>query len=104
MSDNVRLPSLSTFPRLLMHHAQVRPNHPATREKDMGIWQTWTWLQVAEEVRAMASGLAELGFKRGDNLATFAVNRQTGALQFTGQYTSVGNPSIVVFVDLAKAA
>ena len=61
MSDNVRLPSLSTFPRLLMHHAQVRPNHPATREKDMGIWQTWTWLQVAEEVRAMASGLAELG-------------------------------------------
>ena len=75
MSDNVRLPSLSTFPRLLMHHAQVRPNHPATREKDMGIWQTWTWSQVAEEVRAMASGLAELGFKRGDNLAIIGDNR-----------------------------
>ena len=75
MSDNVRLPSLSTFPRLLMHHAQVRPNHPATREKDMGIWQTWTWSQVAEEVRAMACGLAELGFKRGDNLAIIGDNR-----------------------------
>jgi long-chain acyl-CoA synthetase len=75
MSDDVRLPSLSTFPRLLMHHAQVRPNHPATREKDMGIWQTWTWSQVAEEVRAMASGLAELGFKRGDNLAIIGDNR-----------------------------
>ncbi|MEZ5614975.1 MAG: AMP-binding protein [Rhodocyclaceae bacterium] len=75
MSDQVRQPSLSTFPRLLMHHAQVRPNHPATREKDMGIWQTWTWPQVAEEVRAMASGLAELGFKRGDNLAIIGDNR-----------------------------
>ena len=75
MSDDVRLQSLSTFPRLLMHHAQARPNHPATREKDMGIWQTWTWSQVAEEVRAMASGLAELGFKRGDNLAIIGDNR-----------------------------
>ena len=75
MSDQVRLSSLSTFPRLLMHHAQARPNHPATREKDMGIWQTWTWSQVAEEVRAMASGLAELGFKRGDNLAIIGDNR-----------------------------
>jgi long-chain acyl-CoA synthetase len=75
MSDNVRQPSLSTFPRLLMHHAKVRPNHPATREKYLGIWQTWNWSQVAEEVRAMACGLAELGFKRGDNLAIIGDNR-----------------------------
>ncbi|NUQ86614.1 MAG: hypothetical protein HUU11_18095, partial [Anaerolineales bacterium] len=39
----------------------MHPNHLATREKDLGIWQTWTWSQVAEEVRAMACGLAELG-------------------------------------------
>ncbi len=75
MSDDVRRQSLSTFPRLLMHHARVRPNHPATREKDMGIWQTWTWSQVAEEVRALACGLAELGFKRGDSLAIIGDNR-----------------------------
>ncbi|MBZ0131516.1 MAG: AMP-binding protein [Rhodocyclaceae bacterium] len=75
MSDTVRLPSLSTFPRLLMNHAQTRPSHPATREKDMGIWQAWTWSQVADEVRAIASGLAELGFKRGDNLAIIGDNR-----------------------------
>lgn len=41
--------------------------------------------------------------QRGDNVATFKVNRQTGALNFTGQYTPVGNPSIIVFLDLAKA-
>jgi long-chain acyl-CoA synthetase len=67
--------SLDTFPRLLLNHALVRGNQPATREKDQGIWQTWTWADVAQEVRAMACGLAELGFKRGDNLAIIGDNR-----------------------------
>lgn len=40
--------------------------------------------------------------QRADNLATFQVNRQTGSLKFTGHYTPVGNPSIIVFLDLAK--
>jgi 6-phosphogluconolactonase len=40
--------------------------------------------------------------QRGDNLALFRVDRQTGGLAFTGQYTPVGNPSIIVFLDLAQ--
>ena len=40
--------------------------------------------------------------QRGDNIAVFQVSPQTGALKFTGHYASVGNPSIVVFLDLAK--
>jgi 6-phosphogluconolactonase (cycloisomerase 2 family) len=40
--------------------------------------------------------------QRGDNLTTFKVDRQTGRLTFTGKYTPVGNPSCVVFVELAK--
>ena len=69
------LDGLHTFPRLLFHHAQVRPNAPAMREKHLGIWQTWTWSDVAERVRALACGLAALGFKRGDNLAIIGDNR-----------------------------
>ncbi len=67
--------SADTFPRLLLHQAAVRANRPAMREKDLGIWQTWTWGQVRDEVRALACGLAELGFKRGDNLAIIGDNR-----------------------------
>src|SRR5574343_654598 len=67
--------SLDTFPRLLMHHAQQRPTRPAMREKEYGIWQTYTWAEVADKVRAIASGLAELGFKRGDRLAVVGDNR-----------------------------
>ena len=64
-----------TFPRLLLDHAQVRGDRPAVREKDLGIWQTWTWRQVADEVRALACGLAAQGFRRGMHLAIIGDNR-----------------------------
>src|SRR5581483_5607211 len=66
---------LDTFPRLLLHHAHVRGERPAVREKDLGIWQVWTWRQVADEVRAMACGLAAQGFRRGMHLAIIGDNR-----------------------------
>jgi long-chain acyl-CoA synthetase len=66
---------LDTFPRLLLHHAKVRPDRPAIREKDLGIWQSWTWSEVAEEVRALACGLAAQGFKRGTTIALIGDNR-----------------------------
>ena len=42
--------------------------------------------------------------QRGDNVAVFRVNRNTGALAFTGHYAPVGNPSIVAFLDLAHGS
>jgi len=42
--------------------------------------------------------------QRGDNIAVFRVDRKSGRLEFTGQYTAVGNPSMIVFLDLAKAS
>jgi 6-phosphogluconolactonase len=41
--------------------------------------------------------------QRADNVTVFRVNRRTGKLTFTGHYTPVGNPSHIVFLDLAKA-
>jgi len=40
--------------------------------------------------------------QRSDNLAVFRVNRKTGDLTFTGHYAPLGNPSSIVFLDLAK--
>src|SRR5438128_496708 len=65
----------TTFPRLLAKHATERGERPATREKDLGIWQTWTWSQVAADVRALACGLAAQGFQRGMHLAIIGDNR-----------------------------
>lgn len=38
--------------------------------------------------------------QRGDNVAVFEVNHKSGGLTFTGHYVPVGNPSMVVFLDL----
>ena len=65
----------TTFPRLLQKHATTRGGAPAMREKDLGIWQTYSWREVHDEVAAIAGGLAALGFKRGDNLAVIGDNR-----------------------------
>jgi 6-phosphogluconolactonase len=42
--------------------------------------------------------------QRSDAIATFRMNRQTGALSFTGEYTPVGTPAIIVFLDLRMLA
>ena len=68
-------PAADTFPRLLMEHARVRPQHPALREKNLGIWQTWTWGQAAEIVRKLAAGLHAQGFRRGQHLVIIGENR-----------------------------
>jgi long-chain acyl-CoA synthetase len=64
-----------TFPRLLLERARSRPDRVAIREKDLGIWQSWTWREAADEVRWLACGLAARGFRRGMNLAIIGDNR-----------------------------
>jgi len=64
-----------TFPRLLIEHARERGDHPAIREKDLGIWQTYSWKQALEQVRSLACGLHTLGLGRGDTLAIIGDNR-----------------------------
>jgi long-chain acyl-CoA synthetase len=67
--------NLDTFPKLLHSHVKLRPDQDAMREKDLGIWQSWTWSEAATEIRALACGLASLGLKRGEKLAIIGDNR-----------------------------
>ena len=67
--------SLDTLPKLLIHNAKAIGARPAMRHKDLGIWQTWTWARMLEEVRAFSVGLSELGLKRGDKFTIVGSNR-----------------------------
>ncbi len=69
------LSGLDTFPKLLLHHAKVRGERPAIREKDLGIWQTWTWREFADEARSLAAALAAQGLSRGSHIALVSDNR-----------------------------
>jgi long-chain acyl-CoA synthetase len=45
------------------------------REKDLGIWQEWSWLQMLDEIRTFACGLTAYGLQRGDKVAIVGDNR-----------------------------
>ncbi len=67
--------SHDTFPKLLLDHLRRRPARPAMRWKDLGIWQTWSWADQFDEVRAFSIGLQRLGVRRGDRIAVIGANR-----------------------------
>jgi long-chain acyl-CoA synthetase len=69
------LSRLDTFPKILLRNAETRSDAPAYREKDYGVWQSWNWRESADNVRALACGLAALGIKRGDKVAIIGDNR-----------------------------
>ncbi len=64
-----------TVPKLLALNAASYGTHPAYREKEFGIWQSWTWAEAAEEINALALGLMELGLNAGDHVAIIGRNR-----------------------------
>src|SRR3989441_13324897 len=64
-----------TLPRYLLRNATEHGRRPAIREKDRGIWQTFTWREYRDHVRDIALGLASLGFHRGDKLSVIGDNR-----------------------------
>jgi long-chain acyl-CoA synthetase len=65
----------TTLPRLMLRNAERFPRKAAIREKDRGIWQTFTWPEYRDHVRDLALGLAALGFRRGDALSVIGDNR-----------------------------
>ena len=64
-----------TIVALLARNAAERPGRAAMREKDLGIWQEWTWRAYLDEVLAFAAGLEALGFGAGDALLVLGDNR-----------------------------
>jgi long-chain acyl-CoA synthetase len=70
-----RLEGDDTLPKLLVRNAWRWPERVALREKEFGIWQSFTWRQYCDHVRDFALGLASLGMKRGDRLAIIGNNR-----------------------------
>jgi len=65
-----------TLPALLLHnYKKYGENKIAMREKEYGIWQSYTWGDYYRHVRDFALGLYRLGFRKGDKLAAIGDNR-----------------------------
>lgn len=66
---------LVSIPHLLERNAKLKGNLPAYREKEFGIWQSWTWSEASLEIENFALGLMDLGVKKGDFVAIIGRNR-----------------------------
>jgi len=74
-TDSAASAGPQSIPALLARNAERYAALPAYREKEFGIWQSWTWAEAAEEIRAMALGFLSLGMERGDYVAIIGRNR-----------------------------
>ena len=89
MNDAAPMGELVSVPMLLARNAATRGDHAAYREKEFGIWQSWTWAEAAQEIEALALGLINLGVSAGDHIAIIGRNRPSlywsmVAVQMTG--------------------
>ena len=73
--NKAAMAALDTVPKLLARNARDYATRPAYREKEFGIWQSWTWSQAAEEINALALGLMQMGLNKGDHIAIIGRNR-----------------------------
>ncbi len=67
--------SFASIPDLLDRNVAKFGSRPAFREKEFGIWQSWTWAQAAREIDLFAMGLVDLGIAPGDHVAIIGRNR-----------------------------
>jgi long-chain acyl-CoA synthetase len=90
----------TTFPRLMLEHAKARPDAPALREKEYGIWQSLSWSGLASLVRELACGLSQAGLQRGQHIVVVAENRpRLYATMLAAQ--SVGAVPVPLYQDAA---
>src|SRR3989454_198982 len=97
-------PDRDTFPKLVSRNAGHLGHKVAIREKDYGIWQSYTWREYFAEARLIALRLAALGFTRGDKTAIIGDPRgmrgysepflmSLAELQELGKKFEVGHPT-----------
>ena len=75
MADSASDLALDTIPKILVRNSVQIADLPAYREKEFGIWQSWTWSDMAGEVTDLALGMIGLGLEEGDHVAIIGRNR-----------------------------
>src|SRR5262249_10034735 len=70
-----RIAKTGTLPKLLRLNGLEHPRETALREKDLGIWRTWTWGEYLSLVREITLGLTALGGHGKDVVALIGDNR-----------------------------
>ena len=87
-----------TFPQYLLLNAERFGTRTAMRHKDHGIWKSWNWAELADEVRAFSLGLKAIGLQPGDKVAIVGQNRPRLYWAFAAVQAQGGVP-VPVYAD-----
>ena len=96
-------PAVDTLPKLLRQNARRYGNQRvALREKDRGIWKSYSWQDYYDSVKELCLGLIRLGFERDDKICIIGENKpQWFWAELAAQ--SAGGVAIGVFTDCQSA-
>lgn len=87
-----------TLPQLLRDKRNQMATRVALREKDLGIWNEFTWESFYQQVKHFGVGLHTLGLKRKEALAIIGDNRPEWVIsELSAQ--SVGGISVGIYQD-----
>ena len=70
-----RVAQADTYPKMLRLNAKEHGGEIALREKDFGLWRTFTWNDYQTRVHDFALGMVELGLGRDDVIGIIGDNR-----------------------------
>jgi len=87
-----------TFPQYLLLNAERFGARTAMRHKDHGIWKSWNWAELADEVRAFSLGLQAIGLQPGDKVAIVGHNRPRLYWAFAA-VQALGGVPVPVYAD-----
>lgn len=88
----------ASIPALLAKNVAQFGARPAYREKEFGIWQSWSWADAAKEIEALALGLIAVGVSPGDHIAIIGRNRPHFYWSFVAVQSAGGVP-VPVYQD-----
>ena len=87
-----------TFPQYLLLNAERFGARTAMRHKDHGIWKSWNWAELTDEIRALSLGLQALGLQSGDKVAIVGHNRPRLYWAFAA-VQALGGVPVPVYAD-----
>ena len=88
------------MPALLARNVARFGDKAAYREKEFGIWQSWTWAQAASEIEALAMGLLDMKLAPGEHVAIIGRNRPALYWAFVAVQSAGGVP-VPLYQDAA---
>lgn len=74
----------NTLPQQFLKQVASRPLAIAIRQKELGIWQEFSWQTSYEQVKQFALGMIALGLKRGDHICSIGDNDREYLWGFLG--------------------